>query len=156
MRYAAVFLFSVMMAVALVSCDSNSFYDENRTIQGDAWNIKDRLVFDFDVTDTVTKYNWHFNIRNTDEYQFSNIYVFMHTQFPNGKMGNDTIEFPLMDQSGHWLGKGQGDIHDCRLIFRQGVRFPVPGKYHIEVEQGMRIEDLPGIISAGLRIEKAE
>ena len=156
MRYATVFLCSFLLAVTFVACDKASLFDENRDIKGDGWNIKDRLVFDFEVPDTVTKYNFYFNIRNTDEYQFSNIYVFMHTQFPNGKMGNDTIELPLMDETGHWLGKGQGDVHDCRLIFRQGVRFPLKGKYHIEVEQGMRMETLPGIINAGLRIERSE
>lgn len=131
-------------------------YEENRELEGGVWDMNQKLVFDFTVPDTISRYNFYFNIRNTDEYPFRNIYVFFHTKFPNGKMGNDTIEFPLMDESGRWLGRGQGDIHDCRLIFRKNVRFAVAGKYHMEVEHAMRIEQLPGVINAGIRIEKAE
>jgi gliding motility-associated lipoprotein GldH len=157
MRQPIVFLFSFLLAVALTSCDDNVLYEENREIANDGmWNMKEKLVFDFEVPDTTTHYNFYFNVRNTDEYNFSNLYVFFHTTFPNGKMGNDTVEFPLMDQAGRWLGDGQGDIHDCRLIFRQNVRFPLAGKYHMEVEQAMRMEQLPGIISAGIRIERVE
>lgn len=150
------FFVTALFVLALVACDNKSIYDESREIPEGIWNMKQKLTFDFEVPDTTTKYNFYFNVRNTDEYKFSNLYVFFHTTFPNGKMGNDTVEFPLMDQTGHWLGKGQGDIHDCRLIFRQGVRFPLAGKYHMEVEQAMRMEELPGIINAGVRIEKAE
>lgn len=140
----------------LTACDSTGLYDESRDIEGGEWDISERLAFDFDVPDTVTKYNFYFNIRNTDDYPYSNIYVFFRTTFPDGKIAVDTVEFPLADPSGRWYGKGQGDVHDCRLVFRQGVRFPVAGKYHMEVEQAMRMEALPGVINAGIRIERAE
>jgi gliding motility-associated lipoprotein GldH len=138
------------------SCDDNGLYDQNRDIKDGVWDIKQHLVFDFDVPDSVTKYNFYFNVRNTDEYPYSNIYVFFKTTFPNGKTGVDTVEFPLADENGRWYGKGQGDVHDCRLVFRQNVRFPLAGKYHMEIEQAMRMEQLPGVLNAGIRIEKAE
>ncbi|MBI3511148.1 MAG: gliding motility lipoprotein GldH [Bacteroidetes bacterium] len=155
MRTRFFFLFPFLV-IALFSCDDKLLFEQNQEVNGTAWDVKQHLVFDFDVPDTVTKYNFYFNIRNTDEYPFSNIYVFFHTKFPNGKMGNDTVEFPLADETGHWLGKGQGDLHDCRLVFRQGVRFPLAGKYHMEVEQAMRMEELPGIKNVGIRIARAE
>ena len=138
------------------SCDDNRMYDENRDIKDGVWDINNHLTFDFDVPDTTTKYNFYLNIRNTDDYPYSNIYVFFKTTYPNGKMGNDTVEFPLADETGRWYGKGQGDVHDCRLVFRQGVRFPLSGKYHMEIIQAMRMEQLPGVMNAGIRIEKVE
>lgn len=131
-------------------------FEQNTEIKDNTWNLKNQLSFDFDVPDTNTKYNFYFNVRNTDDYPYSNIYVFFHTKFPNGKMGNDTVEFPLADDQGHWYGKGQGDLYDCQLVFRQNVRFPLAGKYHMDVEQAMRMTDLPGVQSAGIRIERAE
>jgi gliding motility-associated lipoprotein GldH len=145
-----------LVTILFFSCDKMRMYDENRDIKDGLWDINNHLIFDFDVPDTVTKYNFYFNIRNTDDYPYSNIYVFFKTTFPNGKIGNDTVEFPLADETGRWYGKGQGDVHDCRLVFRQGVRFPLAGKYHMEVEQAMRMEQLPGVINAGIRIERAE
>jgi len=147
-----IFLFSLL----LCSCDDNSLYDESRDINGGTWDIKQNLSFDFVVPDTISKYNFYFNVRTNDTYPFSNIYVFFRTTFPNGKMGVDTVEFPLADATGHWYGKGQGDIHDCRLIFKKGVRFPLIGKYHIDVQQAMRMEQLLGVLNAGLRIEREE
>lgn len=138
------------------SCDDNRLYDENRDINDGVWDIKDKLTFDFEIPDTITKYNFYFNVRNSDDYPYSNIYVFFKTSFPNGKSSVDTVEFPLADDNGRWYGKGQGDVHDCRLVFRQGVRFPLAGKYHMEVEQAMRMEQLPGVLNAGIRIERVE
>ncbi|MDQ3110230.1 MAG: gliding motility lipoprotein GldH [Bacteroidota bacterium] len=147
----------ILALVSFSSCEDNSLYDENRDINEGVWDMNQKLSFDFDVPDTVTKYNLYFNIRNTDDYQFRNIYVFFKTTFPNGKTSVDTVEFPLADPvDGRWYGKGQGDVHDCRLVFRQGVRFALPGNYHMEVEQAMRMEQLPGVLSAGIRIERAE
>lgn len=151
------FIFAgLLLALAsFSSCDDNQFYEENRDIKDGVWAINDKLLFDFDVPDSVTKYNFFFNIRNTDDYPYSNIYVFFKTTLPNGKNRVDTLEFPLADETGRWYGKGQGDVHDCRLIWKQGVRFPSAGKYHMEVEQAMRMEKLPGVLNAGIRIERA-
>lgn len=141
---------------ALAGCDPNRVFEENREITGGVWDMNQRVTFDFEIADTITKYNFYFNVRNTDDYPFSNLYVFSHIDFPNGKKGIDTIELPLTNPDGSWIGTGQGEIHDCQLIFRKGVRFPVAGKYHMEIEQAMRMEKLPGVSDIGIRIEKAE
>jgi gliding motility-associated lipoprotein GldH len=154
MRYMSLLI--LVFGFMLTSCDQAVLFEENKDIKDGTWNINQKLAFDFEVPDTVTRYNFYFNIRNTDEYPFSNIYVFFDTKFPNGKAGRDTVEFPLMDANGRWYGKGQGDVHDCRLVFRKNVRFPVAGKYHMEIQQAMRMEDLQGVVDAGIRIERAE
>lgn len=145
----------ILLLLSFASCDDKRLYEENKDVKEGGWDIGDRLTFDFEVPDTVTKYNFYFNIRNNDDYPYSNIYVFFRTTYPNGKTGVDTVEFPLADPSGRWYGKGQGDVHDCRLIYKQG-RFSHAGKYHMEVEQAMRMQKLPGVINAGIRIERAE
>ncbi|HEU4719639.1 MAG TPA: gliding motility lipoprotein GldH [Bacteroidia bacterium] len=156
MRYSVLLPFAFAAMLLFASCDRTRFFEENRDIPNNTWDMNNRLSFDFDVPDTITKYNFCFNIRNNEDYPYRNIYVFFHTTFPNGKMANDTVDFPLIDESGRWAGKGQGDVHDCRLVFRQNVRFPLAGKYHMEVEQAMRMEKLPGVLNAGIRIERAQ
>lgn len=148
--------FAAVALFALSSCDSTVMYEENREVPEGDWDISERMSFDFDVPDTTTLYNFYFNVRNTDDYLWSNLYVFSHIDFPNGKKGTDTVNLPLTNPDGSWIGNGQGDIHDCQLIFRKNVRFPVAGKYHMEVEQGMRMEKLPGIKNIGIRIERAQ
>ena len=55
---------------------------------------------------------------------------------------------------GRWLGDGLGDIFDNRILFKEGVKFPQAGEYRFELFQAMRINPLPGIMDAGIRIEK--
>lgn len=150
-------MFPLLVAafITLTSCDDTRLFEENKEIPGGDWDITERVTFDFEVPDTTTFYNFYFNVRNTDDYPFSNLYVFSHIEFPNGKTGTDTIELPLTNPDGSWIGNGQGDLHDCQLIFRKNVRFPVAGKYHMEIEQAMRMEKLPGIKDVGIRIERS-
>lgn len=144
------------LALVLTGCDPNRLFEENKEITDGVWDMNQRVSFDFEVPDTTTKYNVYFNVRNTDDYPFSNLYIFSHIDFPNGKKGVDTVELPLTNPDGSWIGSGQGEIHDCQLIFRRNVRFPVAGKYHMEIEQAMRMEKLPGVRDVGVRIERAE
>ena len=148
--------FSIAVLFMLAGCDPNRVYEENRDIGNEMWDVKERAAFDFDIPDTTTAYNLYFNVRNTDDFPYRNLFVFSHISFPNGKQGIDTVELPLTNPDGSWVGSGQGDLHDCRLIFRRNVRFPVAGRYHLEVEQAMRMQLLPGIRNIGIRIEKAE
>ena len=85
------------------------------------------------------------------------IYLFfLTTVFPDGNSLRDTIDCPLADYQGKWLGKGFGGVYDNRIIYMQRRRFPKPSEYKIILEQAMRVEDLPGITSVGIRIEKAQ
>ncbi|TND10441.1 MAG: gliding motility-associated lipoprotein GldH [Bacteroidetes bacterium] len=150
--FPVLFLFSLLLFSA---CDENRLFEENRELPDHAWSEKNKLAFSFFVSDTVSPYNFYINLRNADDYPYSNCYVFMTTHFPNNKIRRDTIELMLADQNGRWLGKGQGDIYDNQLKFRSNMRFPLKGKYLVEMEQAMRRQSLPGMYNAGIRIEKS-
>lgn len=152
-RISAAFVFVSLLFLA--ACDSTRVYEENNELPEHEWTVRNKLSFNFFISDTITPHNFYFNVRNADDYSYSNIFVFMNTKFPNGKMKRDTIEFVLADESGRWLGKGQGDLLDNQLLYMKAKRFPLKGKYTIEVEQAMRRQSLPGIYNAGIRIEKA-
>ncbi|MDP4266514.1 MAG: gliding motility lipoprotein GldH [Bacteroidota bacterium] len=136
------------------SCDSNRVFDENKTIKSGVWNYKDKIVLKADIKDTTSFNNVYVNVRNSGSYGFSNLYLFITTIFPDGKMARDTVECILADPTGKWLGKGLGDLKDNRILFKRGVRFPMSGKYTFELEQAMRIDDLTSIKDVGMRIEK--
>jgi gliding motility-associated lipoprotein GldH len=54
------------------------------------------------------------------------------------------------------LGDGLGDIWDNRILLKDQVKFPQAGEYRFELYQAMRINPLPGIMDAGIRIEHAD
>jgi gliding motility-associated lipoprotein GldH len=119
------------------------------------WNVDEVFESSFDISDTVNNYNFFISLRNTDDYPYQNIFVFLTTTFPNGKTSLDTINCPLANRQGKWLGKGFGGVYDNRVLYMARKRFPLMGNYTIQMEQAMRDETLPGIIDAGIRIEQA-
>ena len=153
-KYSAVlFLISVLF---FTSCDRARIFEKNLDIPETGWKTDNILKFDVDIKDASTPTNFYVNVRNADGYPYSNIYLFIKTKFPNGKMSNDTLECILADEKGKWLGNGLGDIYDNQILFKKNVRFPLAGKYTFEIQHGMRADIVPLIMDVGLRIAKAE
>jgi gliding motility-associated lipoprotein GldH len=150
----ALFLFVALLS--LVACDSKRLYEENREIPAGTWDNKNRITFEFDIPDTVTYYNVLINVRNASQYQFSNLCLFVTTTYPDGKTSKDTLDCPLQDGTGKWMGKGVGDLWDNTLLFKPSVKFRQAGKYRLEYEHAMRVNPLPYITDVGLRLERVE
>lgn len=145
----------ICILLLLASCDNKRFYENNLPIKNEVWNVNDKPFFVVEVTDTITPFNFYINLRNNSSYEFSNMYLFLNTYFPNGEQSRDTIECILADPRGYWLGKGT-EIIEHQILFKRGVRFPMSGTYRFEFEQAMRKENLEDILDIGLRIEYFE
>lgn len=142
------------LLLLLASCNDNVLFDENREIEEMSWSLTNLKSFTYQVEDTLTPCNFYLNIRHSEDYAFSNLYLFMRTDFPNGEAARDTMEFVLQDNDGKWKGSGAGTIRDNSILFKKNLRFPLKGEYKFTLEQAMRETDLKGISEIGLRIEK--
>lgn len=138
------------------SCDKNRIFDDYKGIPDNNWSSSNVIKFEVDITDIEVPTNFYINVRNADGYPFNNLFLFIKTTFPDGKMSNDTLECILADENGKWQGSGMGDIYDNQIPFKKNVRFPAAGKYTFEIQHGMRTDIIPLIMDIGLRIEKAE
>lgn len=138
------------------SCGNDVLIDKNIEFEKESWNVNDKFETTFDISDTINNYNFFLTLRNTDDYSYQNLFVFLKTTFPNGKTKLDTINCPLANIQGKWLGKGFGGIYDNRILYMARKRFPLNGNYKIRVEQAMRDKELLGILDVGIRIEKAQ
>lgn len=143
-----------LLAISLSSCDPDRVFEENRNMEDYIWKADQKAVFNVNITDSITPHNLFINVRNTDNYKYSNIYLFVTTAFPGGQVARDTLECILADDQGHWLGDGLGDIWDNRIFFKKNVRFPSKGTYTITLEHAMRTEELKDIMDVGVRVEK--
>ncbi len=147
--------FSLLLIILLLAaCDSKRVFEKNIEIPNGLWNSKNKARFEVDITDSLTPHNFYINVRNAGAYPYSNIYLFLETEFPDKVYARDTIECILADNSGHWLGSGSGDIWDNQILFKKGVKFRKVGKYIFTIEQAMRVANLPMIMDVGMRIEK--
>ncbi len=151
-------IFTLFAAIGFLffctSCDSKRVFEQNTDIPDNIWNKNEPISFEVPITDTVTLHNVYVNVRNAGSYAFSNLYLFLDTQYPDQTVSRDTLECILADPSGKWLGDGSGDIWDNQILFKKNVRFKHQGTYKFKFEQAMRVSKLPMIMDIGLRIEK--
>ena len=151
-------IFSLVVSIigVLISCDSDLVYEENERIPGNKWSRYHIPVFEVEITDTLRAHDLMINIRNTGEYPRNNLFLFISANAPGGASARDTIELLLAEPSGRWKGRGFGSIWQNRFYYKKNIRFAETGKFIFEVEQAMRIEELPGIVDVGLRVERAQ
>lgn len=152
----------IFVVGCLSSCDSRRFYDEYESIPG-TWNKDSILTFNLPVIDSVPDYNLFINVRNNNDFPYSNLFLIAQIHFPQGKVITDTLEYRMAEPSGQWLGTGFGDVKENKLWYKERVRFNEPGQYKISIQHAMRksgnekgIEDLEGITQVGLRIENTQ
>lgn len=145
------------LLIALVvfsSCNSKLVYDDNQQVSQDAWKTNDKLYYEVDIKDTTQAYKLAINIRNTTDYPYSNIYFYLNTILPDGKVTKkDTIECYLAYPDGTWKGKGSSKMKDNRFWIAKNVKFDQVGKYIFELRQATTDSTLKGISDIGLHIE---
>lgn len=138
------------------SCDTGVFFAGDYRIDEEGWNMAETVDFEVDVNDTVSFYDFLIELRNNNDYAYSNLFLFVNTSFPDGSIAHDTLGCLLADpRTGEWFGKQSGYYISERIPFHKNVRFYMPGKYHFEIRHGMREDDIKGIRNVGLRIEYA-
>lgn len=143
-------------AVLLAACGRKELYLQNYPIEKGSWPAERFYRFDFPVNDTTGIYNIYVQVRNDGRYAYSNLWLFIRTTSPTGAMLRDTIECRLAEPTGRWEGRGSGGRFSLEIPYRYHVRFPNPGRYLIEINQGMRDPVLQYITDLGVRIEKAD
>ncbi|MFY0604011.1 MAG: gliding motility lipoprotein GldH [Flavobacteriaceae bacterium] len=157
-------LFLMLLFVGIISCDSNNrVFDEYKKLDNNSWDIKIPVEFDFSITDTISKNNLFLNLRNNNNYLYSNLYLITHLNFPNGRKIVDTLQYKMTDNEGNFLGTGFTEIKENKLFYKEQKAFPVSGQYNLKVWHAMRkngeiesIKNLEGISDFGFRIEKIE
>ncbi len=142
-------LFAILV---MVSCDVHTLYDQQVTLPEKGWLKNEAVKFDLDISDTITPYHFELTLRHTTNYRYSNLYIFLTTRFPEGKMSRDTIELVLADPTGQWVGKGWGNLRDDDITLKSPLFFPQKGHYQFLVQQAMRTDTLNEITHLGLRL----
>lgn len=153
-------LTSIFVIVLFVACDSKQLFDEYQTVPG-SWAKENAISFTFKSPDTTNKYNLFINLRNNNEYPFSNLHIITELEDPKKNKITDTLEYIMANPDGSWLGTGFSAIKENKLWYKEKVRFKEKGNYHLTVKHAMRkngnvlgLDNLNGITELGFRIEK--
>ena len=150
------FFYIFIISCFLISCsDPDVVYQNSKVIENNIWNKNDSVTFDFDINDTTDFYDFHFNLRTTNLYEWSNLFVFVEIRFPEGQHNTDTVEFLLANSVGEWTGVSSGSIINNKVLFINQKRFPALGTYRLTFNQAMRQDDLKEVMDVGIIIKKA-
>ncbi|MFT5969630.1 MAG: gliding motility-associated lipoprotein GldH [Flavobacteriales bacterium] len=144
--------FLILGLLVLCGCGDKPFSEQYKTIPEANWHKDSIADFVINVTDTTSFYNFYLHLRNNNEYPYSNFYSFFTITFPNNRTAKDTLNLPLADLKGKWLGTGLGDTKSNRFLFKERLQFPLKGNYQFSVKQGMREDNLEGISDVGLEV----
>lgn len=150
----------ILVVILFFSCDKKRVFDEYKSV-GSAWNKDSIVTFDLPELDSTKQYNLFVNLRDNNNYPFSNLFLIVALERPNGFTKVDTLEYLMTNPDGTLLGNGFTDIKENKLFYKEKIK--LKGKYKIHIKQAVRengkvpgVTILEGITEVGFRIEKTE
>jgi gliding motility-associated lipoprotein GldH len=157
MYYSKQIFIAVLFILMAAACISNHQFEKQYYLPNKTWSYNDIKTFKVNITDTSKNYNLILSIQHTYNYAYSNIWVNLATQYPNGHTDTSKhIEVPLALLNGTWLGRSAGNMAtqemnigpDCKAL-----HFAEKGIYTMYLQQDTRIKNLEGINYIGIKIE---
>ncbi len=148
----------ICLCAALAACDTTNVYHEYIDLDDRTWLLSNKPEFTFEISDTTQAYDVFCDIRNSTHYPWSRLFVnFSLTDTLGNKVESKLVTAYLFEpKTGKPYGKsGLGDLFDHRVGVLTGFRFQRAGVYQATLEQYMRTDSIPGILSVGVAIEKA-
>ncbi len=153
MKYAALlYLYPLFL---LTACNSLDIYEKQTTFPHHEWKGNEPQSYQFNITDTVSKYHIYVVLRHSDAYRYNNLWLNITTSAPNATPVTQQLELLLANNKKGWLGTGIDDIFDHRIrITQQAVKLK-KGTYRFVLQHTMREEPLQYLFGAGIRVEKS-
>lgn len=153
----------ILVLIAISSCDDRRVFDQYQSLSNE-WDKNHAVTFKVTPPDSIKPYNLYVNLRNNDNYQYSNLFLIVELNYPNGKAMKDTLEYKMANPDGTFLGTGFTDIKENKLWYKgydEPFIFEELGEYTVTIQHAMRqngsvngIVKLEGVTEVGFRIEK--
>ena len=149
--------FYLFLSLLFLGCDSNRIYEEKVDLDKRIWPKQKEVKFNFEIADTTAQYNLYYILRYTNKYPYQNLYLQYYLEDSTGRVLNKELNNVVLFNpvTGIPTGTGLGDILTLQKRFIDHFTFPRPGLYGIGVEQFMRLDTLPEIITVGIRVERS-
>ena len=151
-------LYSIFILFIVFSCDSSRLYEDYVDMDESFWHMDSVQYFSFTVEETDLQYNILATFRNASSYPFYNLY-FQYSILDSSRqiVKQELKEVNFFDpKTGEPYGSGLGDLFDHRVPLEEQFTFAHEGNYTIALQQFMRMDTLPFILSVGARVEFSE
>lgn len=152
----------IISLISLLSCDPNRVFDVYKSVPN-TWHKDSIIGFTIHPPDSLKGYHLFINLRNTNAYKYSNLFLVVDMIYPHGKIIKDTLEYRMADPTGKLLGTGYTHIKENKLWYKghdSDFVFNEKGAYTINIQHAMRaygetngIVELEGVTDIGFRVE---
>lgn len=146
----------ILLAISLCACGPNYIVDESRDIPNGLWAYADSIRFEADIPDTTRVYDLWLSLDHAPEFEWQNLYVRIHTLFPDGRRLSAPLSLELADLRGVWQGKCNAKRCRFRVPIQEGAYFQLPGRYAFTIEQHMRVNPVRGLERIAFQIEETK
>ncbi len=142
----------VLLCVVVACNRSGVVFNDSVRLQHPTWHKDSVVSFDVNIEDTTLMYESGILVRNSGDYDYQNIWLFVTEIAPDSTCRRDTIQYYLADNYGHWLGSGIGSLYTNLYYYKEEMCYSQVGTYTYIIEQAMREDELSGITNIGLQI----
>ncbi|MFN5168558.1 MAG: gliding motility lipoprotein GldH [Cyclobacteriaceae bacterium] len=152
-------LVGVICLMLVAGCDRSRVFEDNHDFESRLWAVHDTVRFTFRIAETTQRYNVYYNIRSSRHYPWSRLFVNWSLQDSSrNQLKASLASAYLFDpKTGKPLGESAlGDLYDQQFPLLTDYAFQTAGPYTVSLQQFMRTDSLPGILSAGIRVERAQ
>lgn len=145
----------VALTMLLVSCTEQPFFEKVYSFDNNEWEQREKPTFEVDIKDTTKAYNFILSLRTTTDYEYNNLWIFWHTETPDGEVVREPFELKVSNPDGTWIGKNSGTIVENQLNFMRR-KMPKKGKYIFTIEQGITEPKVTQVLDIGLKITEVK
>jgi gliding motility-associated lipoprotein GldH len=128
------------------------------TVDQMTWQYKNPYRFTVAIKQPGA-YRLYLQLRYTQEYNFSNIWVGLMKKDPDGKEEKTRFNIPLFDVQGRPYGSFAGKFFDRSFPDAEvdgqklTLNFDKPGQYTLTLQHNMRADNLKGLREVGIRLQ---
>jgi len=149
-------LIALFLLLFFVGCSTKEVVDHWKDLEDNQWIGSKPVTIPVEISDTGHYYNVFINLRVTNAYKYSNLWLKLQIKDPIGKATEDQIMLTLANHRGKWVGHNLGQIISFQIPTLKDKVFGKPGTYTFRLEQFMRDSVLKEVVSAGIKLEKQQ
>jgi len=143
----------IIFGFIISSCGEQPYYEKVYSFENRTWEQKVKPVYTVDIENATKAYDFTLSLRTTTDFEYSNLWVFMKTEGPDGSIAREPLEILITNPDGSWIGNKTGSIVETPLYFKSMI-LPMKGKYTFTLEQGITESKVTEVLDLGFRVEE--
>lgn len=145
---------AILLLVCLTSCTSNEVYYKFESLPQNNWSKAHAVCFALDSVSEKKRssYNLSIEIAHNLIYSYKNLWLLVDYMRDGAVLSSDTLNVFLIDNTGKWLGNGNGPTRQLSVLFKTDFAINREQHHQICIRHSMRDIQLKGIEKIGLKI----